>query len=129
LIVVDTSCLVAIAQGEPDRRLYQQALADADEACLSPVTFMETGILLISRRLVTDVAGVESWLNALQVERRDDVELSSLALSAYLRFGKGFHPARLNLADCFSYALAKRLDAPLLYKGDDFARTDVRSAL
>ena len=54
---------------------------------------------------------------------------ASIALDAYLRFGKGLHPARLNLGDCFAYALAKALDAPLLYKGDDFAMTDIRSAL
>ncbi len=55
--------------------------------------------------------------------------LGASALEAYLQFGKGFHPAKLNLADCFSYALAKSLDAPLLYTGNDFALTDVRSAL
>ena len=55
--------------------------------------------------------------------------VDTLALDAYLRFGKGRHPAKLNLADCFAYALAKTLDAPLLYKGDDFPLTDVRSAL
>ena len=50
-------------------------------------------------------------------------------MQAYLTFGRGYHPARLNLADSFAYALARRLDAPLLYKGDDFALTDIRSAL
>ena len=60
---------------------------------------------------------------------RNDVDLSAPALQAYLQYGKGRHPARLNLADCFAYALAKRLDVPLLYKGDDFAKTDIRSAL
>ncbi len=50
------------------------------------------------------------------------------ALQAHLRYGKGRHPARLNLSDCFAYALAKQLDAPLLYKGDDFSQTDIRSA-
>jgi ribonuclease VapC len=55
--------------------------------------------------------------------------LADAALAAYLAWGRGHHDARLNLADCFAYALAKHLDAPLLYKGDDFALTDVRSAL
>ena len=56
-------------------------------------------------------------------------ELADAAAEAFLRFGKGRHPAKLNFGDCMAYALAKSLDAPLLYKGDDFARTDIRSAL
>jgi ribonuclease VapC len=52
-----------------------------------------------------------------------------LAADAYRRYGKGYHSARLNYGDCFAYALAKELDAPLLYKGNDFAQTDIRSAL
>lgn len=58
-----------------------------------------------------------------------DERQSNLAFDAYRRYGKGIHPAGLNLADCAAYALAKSLDAPLLFKGDDFARTDVRRAL
>lgn len=56
-------------------------------------------------------------------------ELADAAAEAFLRFGKGLHPAKLNFGDCMAYALAKSLDAPLLYKGDDFAKTDIRSAL
>jgi ribonuclease VapC len=71
---------------------------------------------------------MDRWLDQLAV-RVNDTPVTQAALDAYLRFGKGRHPARLNLGDCFAYALAKALDAPLLYKGDDFALTDVRSAL
>ncbi|WP_293369970.1 type II toxin-antitoxin system VapC family toxin, partial [Phenylobacterium sp.] len=70
----------------------------------------------------------DAWLGALTVATDEETPLRAAALQAYLRFGKGLHPARLNLADCFAYALAKQLDAPLLYKGDDFAKTDIRSA-
>ncbi len=66
--------------------------------------------------------------NGFSVEAFDQPE-SLLAFEAYGRFGKGNHPARLNLVDCAAYALAKSLDAPLLFKGNDFARTDIRRAI
>jgi ribonuclease VapC len=129
LIVVDASALIAIAQFEPDRRRYQEALAATEAAYLSPSNYLETGIILIRRRLISNQARLDLWLESLRVELREDVELGPAALEAYLRFGKGFHAARLNLADCFAYALAHTLDLPLLYKGDDFAKTDIRSAI
>jgi len=129
LIVVDASALIAIAQFEPDRRRYQEALTATDAAYLSPANYLETGIILIRQKLISNQARLDLWLESLRVERREDVELGPVALEAYLRFGKGFHAARLNLADCFAYALARTLDLPLLYKGDDFTRTDIRSAL
>jgi uncharacterized protein with PIN domain len=71
----------------------------------------------------------DEWLEGLGVERAKASDLGGEALAAYLHFGRGFHPARLNLGDCFAYALAKRLDAPLLFKGNGFSQTDVRSAV
>lgn len=129
MIVVDASALIAIAQLEPDRRLYQEALELADGVFISPINYLETGIVLVRRKLLTDQARLDIWLASLRIELREDTELGVAALQAYVRYGKGFHPARLNLADCFAYALAKQLDLPLLYKGDDFAKTDIRSAL
>ncbi len=69
-----------------------------------------------------------NWTASLGV-REANLPLAADALDAYRIYGKGLHRARLNLGDCFAYALARRLDAPLLYKGSDFALTDVRSAL
>ena len=129
MIAVDSSALVAIAQREDDHRLYLQALQVTDSAFLAPTNYLETGVLLVQRRIVGDQTELATWLKDHGVEVADHLDLHPVALDAYLRFGKGFHAARLNLADCFAYALAKTLDAPLLYKGDDFARTDVRSAL
>ena len=129
MIVVDASALIAIAQLEPDRRIYQEVLAGTDAAYISSINYLETGIVLIRRKLLADQARLDLWLASFRVELREDTELGVTALEAYVRYGKGFHPARLNLADCFAYALAKQLDLPLLYKGDDFARTDIRSAL
>lgn len=128
MIVVDASALVAIARREPERDICLRTLVDADVAFLSPMNYVEAGIVLSRDGLISSAAVMDRWLNQLAV-RVNDMPVTQTAFDAYLRFGKGRHPARLNLGDCFAYALAKTLDAPLLYKGDDFALTDVRSAL
>lgn len=129
MIVVDASALVAIADEESDADRFIEALENAQAATLSAINAVETGIVLIGRQRLRDIGELEHWLADLRIS----VDLSSAthsdALAAYLRFGRGHHPAKLNLGDCFAYALAKTLDAPLLYKGDDFALTDIRSAL
>ena len=129
MIVVDASALVAIAEREPEWEAFLDALNRVDVSYVSAVNFLETGVVLIRRGHFADEIELTDWLINLGVKRREDVELGLAALSAYRRFGKGFHPARLNFADCFAYALAKELDLPLLYKGDDFAKTDIRSAV
>lgn len=129
MIVIDASALVAIGRPEADRHVFETALYEAGGAYISAINYIETAIILTRHRTVASIEELDGWLAALSVEVKEDVELSRLAAAAYLRFGKGFHPARLNLGDCFAYALAKQLDAPLLYKDDDFAKTDIRSAL
>jgi len=129
MIVVDTSALVAIAAKEPDHTPIMQALLSSDRTVLSAFNYVEAGVVLISRGHLEDRAELDIWLAQLGVAVHSDPEESAKALDAYLTYGKGRHPAKLNLADCFAYALAKKLDAPLLYKGDDFPLTDVRSAL
>ena len=129
MIVVDASALVAIAQEEPEEVRFTTTILGAGSAWIAPVNYLEVGVVLRRRGRILSQERLDAWLESLGVALREDVPLGSAALSTYLRFGKGFHPARLNLADCFAYALAKHLDAPLLYKGDDFAQTDIRSAL
>jgi ribonuclease VapC len=129
MIVVDSSSLVAIAAREPDWRDHLGALRSADSVALSAMNYVETGLLLVGRDYLADPEDLDQWLAGLRVRVEEGVPLSAAALAAYLSFGKGRHPARLNLGDCFAYALAKTLDVPLLYKGDDFARTDIRPAL
>ncbi len=128
MIAVDSSALVAIGFNEPDRSLYLSVLLGSPETLISQINYVETGILLVTRGLLQDQTAVDDWMKQLGIAVAD-VEIAAPALEAYLRYGKGIHPARLNLADAFAYALAKHLDAPLLYKGDDFPLTDVRSAL
>jgi ribonuclease VapC len=128
LIVVDASALVSIAVGEPDAGELREALARADRIVAAPINLLETGIVLAKRGHEPNAAAINAWIRVLRVEEHQGVTAAE-AMAACFRFGRGFHPAKLNIADCFAYALAKQLDAPLLYKGDDFALTDIRSAL
>lgn len=136
MIVVDTSAIVAIWEKEPAAAALQARLLDEDaaERRISAATYVEAGTVLAGRR-VADPRSVfqelAKWLEdySLQVVPVDS-EQARIALDGRIRFGKGFRsPAKLNFGDCFSYALAKTLKAPLLYVGDDFDKTDVKSAL
>jgi ribonuclease VapC len=128
-LVIDTSALVAIAAEEPECDSFIERLEAADEILISSVNYVETGGVLTTHRLFTSREAIDTWLADYRVQVAREPAIEAAALDAYLRFGKGRHPARLNLADCFAYALAKSLNAPLLYKGDNFPLTDVRSAL
>lgn len=87
-------------------------------------------MVLIGKRGSTQLQDVEELFATLKIDTVNQPDaIGRLAADAFLRFGKGRHPAGLNLGDCFAYALAKSLNAPLLYKGDDFGRTDIASAL
>lgn len=129
ILVVDTSALVAIAAEEAGCDVFIDALEAATDALMSPMTYVELGSVLVGRDLFPSRDAMDDWLGMYRVQIARSPAIDTAALDAYLRYGKGRHSARLNLGDCFSYALAKILDAPLLYKGDDFPLTDIRSAL
>ncbi|HEX2553974.1 MAG TPA: type II toxin-antitoxin system VapC family toxin [Microvirga sp.] len=125
-MVVDTSVLVAIFREEPEAAIFVDRIDAAAEARLSLVSFLETFSVLCSRRVGGTRSQVERLVRDLGLALRPvDEAQHRHAVDALLRFGKGRHPASLNIGDCFSYALACALDAPLLFKGDDFARTDI----
>ena len=128
MIVVDASALVAIGDLEPEASAFLAALARAERALISPINAAETGLVLIGRGRLESIDHLSDWIAGMAIEVSNQPMSHHEALTAYLRYGKGYHPARLNLGDCFAYALARLLDAPLLYKGDDFAQTDIRSA-
>ena len=130
MIVVDTSVLVAILLDEPGAALFNAVLSLQSDVRLSAMTDYETRILAFSRGAQPLVSRYEAFCDdgGFSIEAFGRQE-SILAFDAYRRFGKGNHPARLNFGDCAVYALAKSLDAPLLFKGNDFARTDIRRAL
>jgi ribonuclease VapC len=130
VIVIDSSALLAIILYEPDARRYADAIIDSEARSVSDFALFESRVVLHKR--IGEVGSAR--LSALLRESRMttvafDEPQSNLAFDAYRRWGKGNRPAGLNLGDCVSYALAKSLNAPLLYKGEDFARTDVRRAL
>ena len=129
MIVVDSSAIVAILRGETDAPLYGRALATADQVRMSAVTDYELRIVL-GRYGPALVERYDALINEAGIVMVDFGQAESLkSYEAYRLFGKGNHPAGLNMGDCVAYALAKGLDAPLLFKGNDFARTDVRRAV
>lgn len=129
-MVIDTSALVAILLDESDRRRFTQAIASTPIRVISAATVVEAGIVIEAK--LGEAGGRELDLllhrGAVNVVAVDE-EQAALARSAWRRFGKGRHAAGLNYGDCFAYALAVGRDEPLLFKGDDFAATDVRVAL
>lgn len=129
MIVVDSSALVAISQKEPDWKIHLERLRQAGGAWISPINYVECGMVLIQRGRFPGQEAYDVWLNDLGVQVDVRADVASRALSAFIVYGKGRNPAGLNLGDCFSYALAQARDLPLLVKGDDFPRTDIRPAL
>jgi ribonuclease VapC len=129
MIVVDTSIFVAIMADEPDQSAFRATLLKAEARSMSAGNYVEAVMVLEGRRLGSR-EDLDEWLALRRVEIVPvDLPLARLAADAFVRFGKGRHPAGLNYGDCFAYALAKHLRAPLLFKGDDFARTDIQPAL
>jgi ribonuclease VapC len=130
MIVVDTSALIAILTREPEHQRFLDLLDAVERRLLSAVTFYEAGIVMLARAGAGGLDDLHDFLQEISAEivPFDEVQASA-ALAAYSRYGKGIDPkARLNLGDCASYALAKDLNAALLFKGNDFAATDVAVA-
>ena len=126
ILAVDASAVVAIALDEPERHDLLRCMDSADCLFMSPINITEAGLAIVLRQRLLGLNEFLSWLGRLRVE---EMPVSgSAAIEAYLRYGRGVHRAELNLGDCFAYALAKDLTAPLLFKGDDFAWTDVTPA-
>ena len=126
MIAVDTSALIAVLAREALAEACENALA-SDALIISAATLTEVRIVAARKTLQPSL---DALLVGLGMEIMEvDEPFAELAAASYVRWGKGFHPARLNYGDCFSYALAQLYDCPLLYIGDDFAQTDVVSAL
>ena len=131
MIVVDTSAIVALAFGEPEREAISLALQQTDKALVSTVTVLEARMVVHGRRGQRAVVLVDDLLRLPAFEMvAPGMAESDAAYAAFVAYGKGSgHPARLNFGDVFSYALAKVRGLPLLYKGDDFLQTDIASVL
>jgi ribonuclease VapC len=128
LIVIDTSVVVAIFQEEPERDRFLAVIVGASARAMSAGTYLECA--MVTGRRTGGRADLDRWLAERMVEVVPvDLQMAQVAADAFARFGKGRHAAGLNYGDCFAYALARSLGVPLLYKGADFARTDIASAL
>lgn len=130
-IVVDTSAVIAIIRAESEARRFIDAIAEADIAYLSAVSLQESAMVLAGGS-----GDASAWHALDELVQQMDLEvvahnhdLSIVARQAFLRFGKGRHKAALNCGDCASYALAKFRGLPLLFKGRDFAQTDIAAVL
>lgn len=130
---IDASALCAVLLREPGYAALEDLTARAEGAVTSPVAIWETVRAIVREQGVeVDAAltDVERYLAAAEVRIIEiPARAHRLALEAFERFGKGRHPAALNMGDCFAYACARSYEVPLLFKGDDFPQTDIKSAL
>ena len=125
--VIDTSIFIAILLGEPDANLWSQAIRLYQNRVMAAATYLDCAI--VSSKKTTRRADLDDWrLREAVIVVSVDHTLAQIAADAFTRYGKGRHPAGLNFGDCVAYALARSINAPLPFKGADFARTDVLRA-
>jgi ribonuclease VapC len=129
-VIVDTSAIVAIVRREPGDSAFFDRVLEASRPAMSAATFVEASLVIEGRGGRQAGADLDSFFAAAGIEIvAVTADTARLAREAWRIWGRGNHPARLNFGDCFSYALAQERGEPLLFKGEDFARTDVRRAL
>jgi len=129
-MILDTSALAAILFGEPEAARYTQLIHDTDHCLISAANFVELAIVIEGQ--IGPDAGRQCdifFRRAGILVEPVTVEQAHLARQAFLDFGKGRHAAGLNFGDCFAYALAKVTGEPLLFKGQDFSKTDIKAAV
>src|SRR5882757_257244 len=125
-MVLDTSAVLAILRDEPERRRFNEAIEAAETRSLSAASFVECSMIFESRYGADGVRALDLFIAKAQILLVPvDEDQAYLARQAFQEYGKGRHPAGLNFGDCFSYALARALDEPLLFKGNDFPQSDV----
>jgi ribonuclease VapC len=125
-MVIDTSAVAAILFDEPEAPALERSLVEDPVRLISAATVVEAGVVIEARLGDAGSREFDLWLQRAGIDVvAVDGEQADVARRAWRRFGKGRHAAGLNFGDCFSYALAMTRDEPLLFKGDDFAKTDV----
>jgi ribonuclease VapC len=129
-MVVDTSALIAILFGEPETESFVQALVNDPKKMISAFNILESAIVVEAKKGEAGGRELDLLVHRARIEiiplNGDQVEL---ALAAWRKYGRGNHPAGLNIGDCCAYALAKYSGEPLLFKGKDFSQTDIRPAI
>lgn len=128
-MIIDTSAIIAILFSEDDARIYAEAISRAGSCRLSAATYVETAIVVESQTKNNGSRQLDAFIRqaGISIEAVTE-EQAHIARQAFTDFGKGRHPAGLNYGDCFSYALSKAVREPLLFKGKDFAKTDLIAA-
>ncbi|MBM3653434.1 MAG: type II toxin-antitoxin system VapC family toxin [Alphaproteobacteria bacterium] len=131
-MMIDASAIVAILKAEPDGRAFADAIDGATTRLTPPIAICEATVALMrENRWSSEQAGaiIKGFLDEASIEVMTiDRDVAVRAVEAFERFGKGRHPEQLNMGDCFSYVCAQMHDLPLLYKGNDFSRTDIETA-
>lgn len=130
-MIIDSSAVVAILKNEPGYEAYLSEIDEAAEPRMSIASYLEAAVVIDADRSPIHSRRFDEFLRLVEIELRPvTVEQGRIARAAYRDFGKGSgHPAKLNFGDCLAYALAKELDEPLLFKGNDFIHTDVVPAI
>lgn len=124
-MILDTSAIVAILFNEPERDALLEAISSSASPAISAASVMEASIVLIRQFGPTGQAALTNLLSELGVNVISfDMDQALMAMEGFDRFGKGRHPAKLNLGDCFVYGLAKSKNLPILCKGNEFSQTD-----
>jgi ribonuclease VapC len=128
-MILDTSSILAILNNEPERRRFNEAIETAAVVRISAPTYVEASVVVEARFGAEGMRDFDRLLElaSVQIESFDSVQAKA-ARDGFSRYGKGRHPAGLNLGDCFSYALARVVGEPLLFKGEDFSQTDIVAA-
>jgi ribonuclease VapC len=128
MIAIDSSAVITIVRLEPGYEAYIAAVELEDTRLMSAANYLECAMVLT--RFADSRQELDEWIDHFGIEVVPvDLAQARIAANAFTRFGRGQHPARLNYGDCFAYALAALRNVPLLYKGTDFGKTDITSAL
>jgi ribonuclease VapC len=126
-MVIDTSAIVAILLEEPEAPYLMQAIALDKVRLISTFSVLEASFVISSRKGDAGLQQLKQFLQFIKVEQKSLTDTQvNLATEAWLKFGKGRHPASLNIGDCCTYALSKETNEPLLFKGNDFSQTDLK---
>lgn len=128
-MVIDPSALIAILLGGPEAPDLARAISQDSERLIAAVSTLETAMVIETKKGPAGGREFDLLLHTAQIEMVNmNEEQVLLARAAFLKYGKGRHPAGLNLGDCCSYALARYSGVPLLFKGEDFSKTDIAAA-
>lgn len=130
-MIVDASAILAILLKEPEEYQFADLLGEArTKTSLSPVNYLEVALRADRGDMPATSEKLDEILSRMNIAIVDITpEQARIAREAYQKFGRGNHPAKLNLGDCFAYALAKARREPLLFKGEDFSKTDIEAAI